>query len=530
MQKSECLFMSVDEHVRRLVSWMSEGIYEKEQQVAMALLCAVAGENIFLLGPPGTAKSLIARRLKGVFRGARSFDYLMSRFSTPDEIFGPISIQRLKENDSYERLTAGYLPSADIVFLDEIWKAGPSIQNTLLTAINEHIYQNGTTTMHLPMKVLIAASNELPAKNEGLEALWDRFLVRMVSNCISDDNNFERMLTAPKHGATEYDDALLLTDSVYSQWQEESEQIGVSSSNMTVIKYLRRELNILAGQIPDEGRKLDYYVSDRRWKKAFQLMKTSAYLNGRREIDSSDLLLLIHCLWNESDCRAQINRHVANALWHDTTEANYAINDRLRLLVSPESEERKKNRLSFIPDTEFSEVYNSYFAIENYKKGTGLIAKWDYKKLSYMEEADGVEYIDNSMRMPVVQIVKSNSAFNLNLASSMGKPRKVKLLKCSGGVVVDGTPYSIVRKGSRIGSDASNVTLPKKHELDALRKQYDNCIKGWNAEKRRIIKEAEANVFISANDVGMIQEEMKAVSTHLEETCIRINNVAKILV
>ncbi len=136
-------------------------MYEKEQIVAMGLLCAVAGENIFLLGPPGTAKSMVANRLKWIFKEAKSFDYLMSRFSTPDEIFGPISISRLKNEDKYERLVDGYLPSADVIFLDEIWKAGPSIQNTLLTAINEHIFRNGIQTLKLPMKVLIAASNEL---------------------------------------------------------------------------------------------------------------------------------------------------------------------------------------------------------------------------------------------------------------------------------------------------------------------------------------------------------------------------------
>ena len=135
---------------------------------------------------------MIAKRIKLLFYNATAFEYLMSRFSTPDEIFGPVSIQKLKDEDKYERMVIGYLPTADIVFLDEIWKAGPSIQNALLTILNEKVFRNGDKEIRLPVKLIIAASNELPAEGEGLDALWDRFLVRCVVENIQDKNLFMR--------------------------------------------------------------------------------------------------------------------------------------------------------------------------------------------------------------------------------------------------------------------------------------------------------------------------------------------------
>lgn len=513
--------LPVKDRVERTVAWMAEGVYEKEHIAAMALLCAVAGENIFLLGPPGTAKSLVARRLKGVFSNARSFEYLMSRFSTPDEIFGPISISRLKNDDVYERLTAGYLPSADVVFLDEIWKAGPSIQNTLLTAINEHVYQNGSTLMKLPMKTLIAASNELPPAGEGLEALWDRFLVRMVSNCIEDESNFERMLSDRPADTGCLAEELSIKAGEYERWSVCAGGIEAGEDVMACVKFLRRRLRGLDAQ----DAQAKYYVSDRRWKKVFRLMKTSAFLNDRSHMDRSDIMLMMHCLWSVQECRPDVINCVAASLWHEVAEEIKTVNGEIQRLISPD--DRTKG-IKEVPESDYSMFYNSYYAVENYLGSSALISKWDYGKLSYLDETDGVEFLDSSLRMTVLQIMKSNRVFDLHHSLS-GRPAKVRMLKCGGGIVVNGVPYALARKKQSHPKGKKKVSSSDYDALTDLKNRVAEISRKWNGQIQSILEEAEANIFVSLQDVNRIREAAVAVSADIVDAEIRLKNLERLM-
>lgn len=343
--------------IKKLLELLNTGLYEKEEAVRLGLLAAVSGESIFFLGAPGSAKSMIARRIVQAFqadgnKGLKYFEYLMNQFSTPEDIFGNISLRALNgEGESgkeeYKRITDGMLPQADIAFLDEIWKASPAIQNTLLTIINERKFHNGNTVENVPLKALFTASNELPAENAGLEALYDRLILRLCVNYIENEDSFFDMIDAPhtvEMGIKETDKNLLITDEEMKNWKQQIDNVTLSEAVKSVITAIRKELTIKTEQFKSEGKdpKEWFTVSDRRWKKIARILKTSAFLNDRTEVDLMDLQLIEYCIWNTEEQQQKVGEIVAKCIRENGLEYNTSVDD-IREQIDKFNEDVTKN-------------------------------------------------------------------------------------------------------------------------------------------------------------------------------------------
>lgn len=296
------------EKIEKNLEILNNGLVGKEKVMKLGLLSILSGENMILVGPPGTAKSEISRRLREILADTDSetyFEYLFTKFTTPEEIFGPLSIKQL-QNDKFERNTEGYMPSSRIVFLDEIFKANSSILNTLLTILNERVFHNGLKREKTPLISLIGASNELPFENDELTALYDRFLIRAVVGYVSDDE-IEELLDI-KGTDMEIPAEIKFTESDLNEIKNESEKVRVTSGIKRTIMQIRQEYNKIFAEDNHE------IISDRKLVKMVKLLKISAYLNGRDKVDFSDLMLLTNCLWNNPENIEKVTKLVLEAV------------------------------------------------------------------------------------------------------------------------------------------------------------------------------------------------------------------------
>lgn len=458
--------MTLTKRLEELTKQLQQNVYEKEEIFNLSMLAMLSGESIFLLGKPGIAKSLVSRRLKNAFKNGTIFEYLMNRFSTPEEIFGPISIEDLQKG-VYKRLIDKYLPTAEIVFLDEIWKAGPSIQNTLLTIINEKIFRNAGVDIKVPMKLLISASNELPAEGQGLEALYDRFIIRYIAQGLKDEENFNYMISGVTELDVKVDEALQITHEEYDTWRKEINKIKITPVTFDFIYRFRKAMYIAT-----EG---EYYISDRRWKKIAHLMKASAFYNGRDTVDKADWLVIPHCIWDdeqqEETYNAIFNEFYLDALTYDVREKKNRLSKELEELSA-----------QYEDIQEFNSRKNEYLYVFDGKlQGTFHRIFWKNQQypICFIRVEDFIDARHNKTQPTLIELYYGEDLDNM-----------ADVLQTEISYVNDST-FKIIKTNEEIKIEIKNSKVDNNSKLEkrilAVEREIDSLTTAFPDEKERLL-------------------------------------------
>lgn len=283
--------------LQKIRTELSGYFLERDDAIEAMLLTLLSRQHAFLLGPPGTAKSALVRALVAHLTGARYFEALLSRQRPEAAILGQYDLPRLRETGDFVRRVDGYLPTADVAFLDEVGKMSATLGHDLLSITNErrlHQVDNGKSWLDVPLSTMFTGSNEVPtAESEDAAALWDRLLVRVIVDYLQEDGNFATLLGLGEYTPTTTVDWPSLRDAV----TDVVPSITIPGDVLESVTQLRR---ILAGD--------GIAPSDRRWRASMRLIRASAFFGGRMEADAEDVGILRHSLWDRPEQRDQVAR------------------------------------------------------------------------------------------------------------------------------------------------------------------------------------------------------------------------------
>ena len=294
---------------------MSSALIERDGEIDMALTAIVSREHCLFVGIPGTAKSLMALSL-AEWMGSKDppFVVLLTKYTTPEELYGPFSLSKLK-NDIYERVTAGYMPEAYIAVIEEIWKASSAVINTMLGVLNEREFVNGRLRQKVPLKVAFATANEFPNDDNGgkeLSAAFDRFLFRKIVHPIRTSAGLERLLWGGSHKP-------VLTTAITP------DEIDRAASEAEALLFTT-EAQDAYRSIVSESRKEGIHVGDRRLKLGVKACRATAYVSGGIAVTPDHLECLSNVLWDDP---AEQPRKIAEIVGKIANPAGMLINSLL---------------------------------------------------------------------------------------------------------------------------------------------------------------------------------------------------------
>jgi MoxR-like ATPase len=298
------------ERLRTIVGELGEQFYEREEVIRALAVAVLAGQHALVLGPPGTAKSQLARELTSRISDARYWEVLLSKFTDPKKLFGPVDVGALSRGE-YRQVFEGRATQCEIAFVDEIFKCSSAALNEMLAFLNERTYhpEAGGEPIECPLISAITASNELP-NGEDLAAIYDRLLVRVEVGYLSDPSNFAALVRSAVDTKAPATRTTVTLEELRQAVEVDVPAVAVPDAVVDAICLLRVAL-----------RRAELVTSDRRWRQAVRLLQASAWLDGRDEVADTDLAILTTVLWDSPTQRPTVEREVLTLVSPDAKEA-----------------------------------------------------------------------------------------------------------------------------------------------------------------------------------------------------------------
>lgn len=379
----------VYDRIRSLIESLRDGLVERDEALRLALLSALSGESIALLGPAGVGKSLVSRRVMGAFKSAPRFEAALDGFTTPDELFGPLSLERLKSGAPGIRDTRGYLPEAQLISIENIWNGSRAVRDAILPVIADRKLRNGSEIETVSWRLLVGTADYLPPIEEVSRPFWDRFLLRVELEPVTTSESFRKVLLAGT--PPEVPEELRIGEDEWNRWNREIAKVELTEEVLSLIGRVRQVL-IDHNRERSDRSEAPIYVSDRRWHELTTILKASAYFHGRNRVDPLDCVLLRHGLWERPEQIDEVNSIIRTAI-ADHAQSDRFDTKRLRLEFRRLSDEIENHRIDYREEEvrEFERYRGEYFIIDEFIEDlTTLIWIDDFQNLS-TEAAKTVE-------------------------------------------------------------------------------------------------------------------------------------------